>query len=222
MTEPMRVVIVDDHPVFRHGLRVLLEDLGVDVVAEEADGEAGVAAVFAHRPDLVLLDLQMPVLSGIEATRRLVAQLPDVKILILTMVDDDQAVYAAVQAGALGYLLKGAGKEEIGRALAAAAMGQGVYSPEVARRLRSFFTAGPSAAATPFPSLSDRERDVLALIAEGEGNGDIARRLFLSEKTVRNYVSSIFTKLGVTTRREAIVLARNADAARPPGGPPGG
>jgi DNA-binding NarL/FixJ family response regulator len=209
MVEGLRVVIVDDHPVFRHGLRMLLEDLGVDVVAEESDGAAGVAAVLAHEPDLVLMDLQMPGVSGIEATRRLTQELPDVKVLMLTMVDDDQAVYAAVQAGALGYLLKGAGKEEIARALASAAAGQGVYSPEVARRLRSFFTAG-SPAATPFPMLSDRERDVLRLIAAGEGNGDIARRLFLSEKTVRNYVSAIFTKIDVENRRHAMLLAREA------------
>jgi DNA-binding NarL/FixJ family response regulator len=202
-------VIVDDHPVFRHGLRMLLEDLGVDVVAEESDGAAGVAAVLAHEPDLVLMDLQMPGVSGIEATRRLTQELPDVKVLMLTMVDDDQAVYAAVQAGALGYLLKGAGKEEIARALASAAAGQGVYSPAVARRLRSFFTSG-SPAATPFPMLSDRERDVLRLIAAGEGNGDIARRLFLSEKTVRNYVSAIFTKIDVDNRRHAMLLAREA------------
>ena len=209
MVEGLRVVIVDDHPVFRHGLRMLLEDLGVDVVAEESDGAAGVAAVLAHEPDLVLMDLQMPGVSGIEATRRLTQELPDVKVLMLTMVDDDQAVYAAVQAGALGYLLKGAGKEEIARALASAAAGQGVYSPEVARRLRSFFTGG-SPAATPFPMLSDRERDVLRLIAAGEGNGDIARRLFLSEKTVRNYVSAIFTKIDVENRRHAMLLAREA------------
>lgn len=211
MTAGLRVVVVDDHPVFRQGLRTLLEDLDVDVVAEAADGDAGVAAVLEHRPDLVLMDLQMPGVSGIEATRRLLAAAPDTKILVLTMVDDDQAVFAAVQSGALGYLLKGAGQEEIARALAAVAAGQGVYGPEVARRLRSFFTAGGTGATTvPFPSLSERERDVLALIAEGAPNGDIARRLFLSEKTVRNYVSSIFTKLDVENRAAAIVLAREA------------
>ena len=208
----LRAVVVDDHPVFRTGLRTLLEDLGVLVVAEAGDGETGVAAVLAERPDVVLMDLQMPGVSGVEATRRLTAQLPDVRVVVLTMVDDDQAVFAAVQAGAMGYLLKGAGQEEIGRALASVASGHAVYGPEVARRLRSFFTAGPgvAGAAQPFPALSEREREVLDLMARGEGNAGIARRLFLSEKTVRNYVSSIFTKLGVDSRPAALGQAREA------------
>lgn len=215
MTVPvhdLRVVVVDDHPVFRQGLLTLLEDLGVDVVAEAADGESGVAAVAEHRPDVVLMDLQMPGVSGLEATRRLATEVPEAKVLVLTMVDDDQAVFAAVQAGAMGYLLKGAGQEEISRALASVAAGQAVYGPEVARRLRSFFNAGGAGApaAVPFPSLSDREREVLELIAQGVSNGDIARRLFLGDKTVRNYVSSIFTKLDVESRPAAIVLAREA------------
>ena len=206
-TEGLRVVVVDDHPVFRSGLRTLLEDLGVDVVGEAADGEEGVAVTLAERPDLVLMDLQMPRVSGVEAIRRLAATAPEIGVLVLTMVDDDQGVFAAIQAGALGYLLKGAGLEEIGQALAAAAAGHGVYSPDVARRLRSFFTAGP---ATPFPTLSERERDVLDLIAAGAPNPEIARRLYLSEKTVRNYVSSIFAKLDVADRAGAIVKAREA------------
>ncbi|MEI5584888.1 MULTISPECIES: response regulator transcription factor [unclassified Agromyces] len=215
MTAPvagLRVVIVDDHPIFRQGLRTLLEDLGVEVVAEAADGEGGVTAVVEHGPDLVLMDLQMPGVSGVEATRRLVDLMPEAKVVVLTMVDDDQAVFAAVQAGAVGYLLKGAGQEEIGRALASVAAGQAVYGPEVARRLRSFFTgrAAAGASAVPFPGLSDREREVLGLIAEGASNADIARRLFLSDKTVRNYVSSIFAKLGVDSRAAAIVTAREA------------
>lgn len=208
----LRVVVVDDHPVFRTGLRTLLEDLGVRVVAEEADGAGGVEAVLEHVPDVVLMDLQMPGVSGVEATRRLTERLPDVRILVLTMVDEDQAVFAAVQAGAMGYLLKGAGQAEIARALAAVASGHAVYGPEVARRMRSFFASGTGAtpSAVPFPTLSDREREVLTLIAEGESNRDIARRLFLSDKTVRNYVSSIFTKLDVETRAAAIVRSREA------------
>lgn len=210
MTSTVRVVVVDDHPVFRQGLRTLLEDLGVDVVAEAADGESGVATVLEHRPDVVLMDLQMPGVTGIEATRRLQSRIPEVKVLVLTMVDDDQAVYAALQAGALGYLLKGAGHDEISRALSAVADGQAVFGPEVARRLRSFFAGGATVGAAPFPALSDRERDVLTLIARGIGNPEIARRLFLSEKTVRNYVSSLFTKLDVPDRGAAIVKAREA------------
>lgn len=210
--EGLRVVIVDDHPIFRQGLRTLLEDLGVEVVAEASDGEGGVAAVVEHRPDVVLMDLQMPGVSGVEATRRLADRVPEAKVVVLTMVDDDQAVFAALQAGAIGYLLKGAGQEEIGRALASVAAGQAVYGPEVARRLRSFFSGSPAAGATavPFPALSEREREVLGLVAEGASNGDIARRLFLSDKTVRNYVSSIFAKLGVDSRAAAIVTARDA------------
>ncbi|WP_256840885.1 response regulator [Ornithinimicrobium cryptoxanthini] len=210
----LTVVIVDDHPVFRQGLRALLGELNVDVVAEAADGAAAVELVLALRPDLVLMDLQMPGLGGVEATRRIIDRAPDTKVLVLTMVDDDHAVLAAVQAGALGYLLKGAGLDEIGRTLEAVSAGQGVYSAGVARRLRSLFTAD-SSVTTPFPSLTGRERDVLALIAEGMGNPDIARRLYLSDKTVRNYVSTIFTKLGVTTRAEAIVAAREAGLGTP-------
>ncbi len=156
------------------------------------------------------MDLQMPGVSGIEATRRLTQELPDVKVLMLTMVDDDQAVYAAVQAGALGYLLKGAGKAEIARALASAAAGQGVYSPAVARRLRSFFNGG-SPAATPFPMLSDRERDVLRLIAAGKSNADIARSLVIAVSTVKSHTNRIFGKLGVTSRTAAIVRARELE-----------
>jgi DNA-binding NarL/FixJ family response regulator len=214
MIEDLRVVLVDDHPMFRQGLRTLLEDLGVRVVAEAADGEAGVAAVVEHRPDVVFMDLQMPGVSGVEATKRLVDLQPDVKVIVLTMVEDDQAVFAAIQVGALGYLLKGAGQEEISRALASVAAGQAVYGAEIARRLRGFFAGGASAAAQPFASLSDREREVLALIAEGASNTDIARRLFLSDKTVRNYVSSIFAKIDVAGRPEAIVKAREAGLGR--------
>lgn len=210
MTPGLRVVVVDDHPVFRRGLRTLLEDLGAQVVAEETDGAAGVETVLRHRPDVVLMDLQMPGTSGIEATRRLTEKWPDVKVLVLTMVDEDQALYSAMQAGALGYLLKGAGQEEIGRTLEAVASGQGVWSADVARRMRTFFAAGPTTATTPFPTLSEREREVLALIATGAANGDIARRLFLSDKTVRNYVSAVLAKLGVENRAQAIVLAREA------------
>ncbi len=209
MTAALRVVVVDDHPVFRRGLRTLLEDLGVEVVADEADGAAGVEAAVAHRPDVVLMDLQMPGVGGLEATRELTQRLPDAKVLVLTMVDDDQALFAAMQAGALGYLLKGAGQEEIGRTLEAVAAGQGVWSADLAPRMRAFFN-GATLSATPFPALSEREREVLTLIAEGAGNADIARRLFLSDKTVRNYVSSILAKLGVENRSQAIVAAREA------------
>ena len=210
----MRAVVADDHPVFRQGLRVLLEDLGVDVVAEAPDGTAAVEVALRERPDVVLMDVQMPGLSGIEATRQLVERWPEARVLVLTMVADDEAVFAAVQAGALGYLLKGAGQAEIGRALEAVAAGQGVYGAEVARRLRAFFTAGSGVVAKPFPELSDREREVLDLIATGLPNTAIASRLFLSEKTIRNNITSIFAKLGVRDRAEAVVRAREAGLGR--------
>ncbi|MEV2272266.1 response regulator transcription factor [Nonomuraea africana] len=201
-------VLVDDHPVFRKGLAVLLEELDVTVVAEAPDGEAGVEAALRHRPDVVLMDIQMPGTDGITATRRILEAWADARVLMLTMVADDEAVFAAIQAGALGYLLKGAGSAEIGRALAAVAAGEAVYGPHVARRLRAFFNAGAGVAAKPFPELSDGERQVLRLVAAGLGNQVIAQQLHLSEKTVRNRVSSIFAKLGVANRAEAIVKAR--------------
>jgi DNA-binding NarL/FixJ family response regulator len=210
----MRAVVADDHPVFRQGLRVLLEDLGVDVVAEAPDGSGAVEAALRERPDVVLMDVQMPGLSGIEATRQLVERWPEARVLVLTMVADDEAVFAAVQAGALGYVLKGAGQAEIGRALESVAAGQGVYGAEVARRLRAFFTAGSGVVAKPFPELSDREREVLDLIAAGLPNTAIAHRLFLSEKTIRNNVTSIFAKLAVRDRAEAVVRAREAGLGR--------
>jgi DNA-binding NarL/FixJ family response regulator len=210
MIAGLRVVVVDDHPVFRQGLRTLLEDLDVDVVGEADDGGSGIDLVLDQQPDVVLMDLQMPGLGGIDATRRIVERSPQAKVLVLTMVADDQAVFAAVQAGALGYLLKGAGQEEIRRTLEAVAAGQAVWSADVAQRMRSFFSAGSGGVALPFPALSEREREVLGLMAGGVGNAEIARRLFLSDKTVRNYVSAVFTKLGVESRAEAIVLAREA------------
>ena len=203
------VLLVDDHPVFRKGLRALLEELDLEVVGEAGDGAEGLDRALELRPDVVLMVVQMPGLDGVEATRRLLVAWPDAQVLVLTMVADDTAVFAAIQAGALGYLLKGSGLDEIDRAVASVAAGQAVYGPEVARRLRAFFTAG-GGAAKPFPELTDRERDVLELIADGLSNTDISRRLFLSEKTVRNRVSDVFTKLGVASRAEAVARARDA------------
>jgi len=214
MTGWLRAVVADDHPVFRQGLRVLLEDIGVEVVGEAADGEQAVSLAAELAPDVVLMDLQMPVLGGVDATRRLAAEQPDVHVLVLTMVEDDAAVFAAIQAGALGYLLKGAGQEEIGRALRGVAAGEAVYGPEVARRIRAFFAAGAGVAAKPFPGLSDREREVLDLMAAGQPNPVIAQRLYLSDKTVRNYVTSIFMKLDVPDRSAAIVKARESGFGR--------
>lgn len=206
----IRVVIADDHPAFRAGLKVLLQDSGLDVVAEAADGLAAVDAVVATRPDVALLDLQMPGLTGVEVTRRLQEVAPTTRVLVLTMIEADETVLAAIRAGAWGYLLKGAGQEEIERAVRAVADGQVVYGAGVAERVMAFFAARSGAVVGPFPQLSEREREVLKLAAQGCGNADIARRLFLSEKTVRNHVSSIFAKLGVTDRAQAVARARDA------------
>ena len=206
----VRAVVVDDHPVFRSGLRLLLEDLGVEVVAEAADGDGAVELALEHRPDVVLMDLQMPGVSGLEATRRLSDAAPEVRVLVLTMLEDDDTVFAALRAGAAGYLLKGAGPDEIDRAVRGVVAGDAVYGAGVAERLRRVFAAGPVAAPVAFPQLVERERDVLGLLATGASNAEIARRLYLSDKTVRNYVSSIFAKLGVRDRSQAVVRARQA------------
>ncbi|SOD99489.1 response regulator transcription factor [Blastococcus haudaquaticus] len=206
----IRVVIADDHPAFRAGLRLLLQDSGLDVVAEAPDGPAAVDAVIEHRPDVALLDLKMPGLTGVEVTGRLHEVAPETRVLVLTMIEADETVLAAIRAGAWGYLLKGAGQEEIERAVRSVADGQVVYGTGVAERVMALLAAGAGATVGPFPQLSDREREVLRLVAEGRGNAEVARRLFLSEKTVRNHVSSIFAKLGVTDRASAVARARDA------------
>ncbi len=188
----------------------ILGDLNdVEVVAEVGDGDSAVAAVARCQPDVVLMDLRMPGTSGVEATQRIAAAHPDVAVLVLTMSEDDDSVFAALRAGARGYLLKEAGKDEIARSLHAVARGEAVFGPKVAPRVLSFFSSARPAA-VPFPQLTDREREILDLVAAGAGNATIARRLFLSEKTVRNNVSTILSKLGVATRAEAVAAARDA------------
>lgn len=209
----VRVVVADDHPVFREGLVVVLDDLDdVEVVAEASDGDGAIAAVTEHLPDVVVMDLQMPGTGGVEATRRIVQDHPDVAVLVLTMSADDDSVFAALRAGARGYLLKDAGKADIARGLAAVSRGEAVFGPRVATSVLSFFAGAGlhSHAAVPFPQLTEREREVLDLLARGCDNPTIARRLFLSEKTVRNRVSTVFTKLDVNSRAEAVAVARDA------------
>ncbi len=203
----IRVVIADDHPVFRAGLRLLLEDSGLDVVGEAADGHGARDAVLREHPAVALLDLQMPGLTGVGVTRRLRHE-SAAAVLVLSMVEADEMVLAAIRAGARGYLLKGAGQEEIERAVRSVVSGEVVYGAGVAQRVLGFLT-GVTGEVTPFPELSAREREVLVILADGRSNGEIARQLFLSEKTVRNHVTSIFAKLGVTDRAQAVACARD-------------
>jgi DNA-binding NarL/FixJ family response regulator len=206
----IRVLVVDDHALFRDGLRALLDTVAdLELVGEAASGEEGVARAGELRPDVVLMDLHMPGIGGIAATERLTVTLPDAAVVVLTMVDDDEAVLAAMRAGARGYVLKGADQAELRRVIQAAADGEVLFGPGVAQRLLGLFRRG-GLAAQPFPALTDREREILELVAAGRSNADIARTLFLSPKTVRNHVSSIFAKLRVTSRAEAIVRARDA------------
>jgi DNA-binding NarL/FixJ family response regulator len=205
---PIRVVLVDDHPVVLGGLRALLESLpDFEVVGTATDGEAGVREVVLTKPDVVLMDIRMPGIDGLEATRRIRESASGVAVLVLTMFDDDDTVFGAMRAGAQGYLLKGADQAEIDRAIRAVVAGEAIFSPGVAQRVLGYFAAPPPVA-DPFPDLTAREREVLDLMAAGERNQAIADRLFLSPKTVANHISSIFVKLAVADRSAAIVRAR--------------
>lgn len=208
----VRVVIADDHPTFRRGLAALLASVpDIDLVGEAVDGESAVGQSRALNPDVVLMDLSMPGVGGVEATRRIVADAPAVAVLVVTMLDDDEAVFAAMRAGARGYVVKGQDTEDVLRAIRSVARGDAVFGPAVASRVLSYLTR-PLSARDPlqFPELSVREREVLELLAGGNTNSEIARALVLSPKTVRNHVSSIFTKLQVTGRAEAVERARAA------------
>ena len=218
MTQQVRVVIADDHPVFRGGLRALLStDPDVEVVGEAASGAEAVAVTGAQRPDVVLMDLHMPDVDGVEATTQILRDNPDVAVLVLTMFDDDYSVFAAMRAGARGYVLKGTNQAQILHSIHAVSSGGAAFGPSVAKRMVDHFTgAAPHAAGTPFPQLTEREREVLDLIAQGQSNQRIASRLSISEKTVRNNVSNIFTKLGVADRTEAALRARDAGLGTPP------
>jgi len=208
---PIRVAVADDHPMFRAGLRTLVEESPtLEFVGAASDGDEAIAVCAQHHPDVILMDIHMPGTSGVEATRRVLADHPDIRVLMLTMLEDDTSVFAAMRAGARGYVLKGAAPNDIIRAVTAVAAGEAIFSPALATRMAHFFTAGRSGDPHPFPALSSRERDVLGLIASGRSNTEIAARLGLSEKTVRNNVSAIFSKLRVADRSAAIVHARQA------------
>ena len=209
----LSIVVAEDHPLYRRALVTLLAGTpGWQVVAEAADGAGAVTAAHTAQPDVVVMDLKLPGLDGIEATRRIVAASPHIAVLVLTMYDDDESVFEAMRAGARGYLLKGADQAEIVRAVADVADGGAIFGPSVAHRVIEFFAA-PRPMTPPelvFPELTAREHEVLDLIAAGRSNADVAAVLVLSPKTVRNHVSNIFTKLHVADRSAAIVRAREA------------
>jgi DNA-binding NarL/FixJ family response regulator len=215
-TSELHLVIADDHDSFRSGLRSLLGQVdGLVVVGEAASGAEAVSRTTELQPDVVLMDVSMPGMDGIEATRRIVDATPHVAVLVLTMSDDDDSVFAMVQAGARGYVLKGAQRAELVRAIRAVAAGDAIFGPAVARRLVAYFARPrPIGTESPFPELTEREREILELIAQGRSNADITAQLVVSPKTVRNHVSNIFSKLQVRDRAEAIVRAREAGMGR--------
>jgi DNA-binding NarL/FixJ family response regulator len=212
------VVLVDDHPVVRSGLRALIESFGgFEVVGEAADGEAAVREVLLHRPDVAVMDVMMPGVDGVEATRRIIRASPGTAVLVLSMAEDDEIVFSAMQAGARGYLLKGAAQEEIDRALKAVVAGEAIFGPGVATRVLGVFAHATAARTDILSELTPREREVLELVAQGRRNSAIAAALAMAPKTVANHLSSIFAKLQVTDRSAAIVRARDEGLGR--GGP---
>jgi DNA-binding NarL/FixJ family response regulator len=219
--EPIRVLIADDHPLFRDGLRTLLESVpDMQVIGEAATGDEVLAQAITLQPDVILMDIKMPGTNGIEATRRLQQTSPHIRILMLTMFEDDESVFAAMRAGARGYLLKGAVQEKTLHAIRAVSSGEAVFGPTIATRLMHYFgsmqSAGTSGLAQFFPELTAREYEILALIAERRSNADIAAQLVLSPKTVRNHVSNILSKLQVADRAEAMHAAWAAGLGQEP------
>jgi len=206
----LRIVIVDDHPMMLEGMRALVASIpDIEVVGEAGDGESARREVQLTRPDVVVMDLHMPGTNGVEATRAIRRTTPSSRILVLTMFEDDDSVFAAMRAGASGYLVKGARQDEIVRAIRSVADGHAIFGPSVAQRILTLF-AGGMPSAEPFPELTAREREVLDLIAAGRANGAIAQQLGISSKTVSNHTSAIFAKLQVADRAEAIIRARHA------------
>ncbi len=210
--DTIRVLIADDHQLFRDGLKALLHSApDTEVAGEAATGREAVQLAAESQPDVVLMDLQMPDMDGIEATRHIVHTSPHIKVLMVTMFEDDQSVFAAMRAGARGYVLKGAKHDEMLRAIRAVSSGEAIFSPSIAARMMDFFATSRSVIPEKvFPDLTDREREILILIARGESNADIADALTISIKTVRNHVSNIFSKLQVADRAQAVIQAREA------------
>ena len=209
----IRILIADDHAIFRDGLRVLLDAApDMEVVDEAGNGQEAVAKAAARQPDVILMDINMPSLNGIEAARAITRANPQTGVIMLTMLEDDSSLFAAMQAGARGYILKGADKAEVLKTIRAVAAGEALFGPGIANRMMNFFREPPKAeAATPaFPELTEREREILTLIAQGHNNAAIAEQLAISAKTVSNHISNIFNKLQVADRAQAIVRAREA------------
>ena len=210
--EPIDVLIVDDHPMFREGVRSMLRrETDIQLVGEATTGSEAIALAAERQPDVILMDVHLPDINGIEATRRILHGYPHIRVLVLTMFEDDDSVFAALRAGARGYLLKGADKAEIIHAIGGVARGEAIFGPAIAQRLIAYFAA-PTAPVVPpvLPELTDREREILLLMTQGMGNQAIADRLVVSLKTVRNNVSNIFSKLHVADRAQAILRARDA------------
>jgi DNA-binding NarL/FixJ family response regulator len=210
--ESIRVLIADDHTLFRDGLRALLASIpDVEVIGEASSGKEAVRLAVEHQPDVILMDIQMPDLNGIEATRQILYTSPHVSIVVLTMFQDDDSVFAVMRAGARGYVLKGADQGVLLRAVRAVANGESLFSPEIATRLMQFFASlEPASRPELFPELTQREREILSFIAAGQTNAEIAEKLVISMKTVRNHVSNIFSKLQVADRAQAAIRARQA------------
>ena len=213
--QPIRVLVADDHPVFREGFAALLGSIPeVEVVGTASDGREAIDAARALAPDVIVMDVQMPGLDGIEATRAVLAERPETGVVVLTMSEEDATVFSAVRAGARGYLLKGAEPAEVVRAITTVAGGGVVFGAVLAHRIADFFASAPSVAESKFPTLTARELEVLNLVAAGLSNAQIAERLFLSQKTVRNHVHAVLTKLQAADRAQAIVQARDAGLGR--------
>ena len=217
MEDAVRVLIADDHPLFREGMRGRLDRVAdVEVVGEAASGDEAVELARKLEPDVILMDIKMPGLNGIEATREILRASPRVGVLVLTMFEDDDSVFAAMRSGAKGYLLKDSGGEGVVHAIRAVASGEAVFGPGVAERIIGFFSVPRSAAhqQRAFPELTEREEEVLSLVAQGKSNQEISRQLFVSLKTVRNHVSNILVKLQVADRAQAVIRARDAGMGR--------